>query len=67
MLAEGATAPVKRFPSMAQDVFAGRQTEVDFLNGAIADAGEAAGVAVAVNRTLWRLMKGLEHSWTDPV
>jgi len=66
MLAEGAAAPVKRFPSMAQDVFAGRQTEVDFLNGAIADAGEAAGVPVPVNRTMWQLMKGLEHSWSDP-
>ena len=66
ILAEGAAAPVKRFPSMAQDVFAGRQTEVDFLNGAIADAGEAAGVPVPVNRTMWQLMKGLEHSWSDP-
>ncbi len=66
MVAEGLAAPVKRYPSMAQDVFAERRTEIDFLNGAIADAGEAAGVPVPINRTLWRLMKGLEHSWTDP-
>lgn len=66
ILVEGANSPVKRYPSMVQDVFGHRQTEVDFLNGAIADVGEKFGVPVPVNRTLWRLMKGLEHSWTDP-
>jgi 2-dehydropantoate 2-reductase len=66
MIAEGAKAVTKRNPSMLMDVIATRQTEIDFLNGAIADYGEKLGVPVTVNRTLWRLMKGLEHSWTDP-
>lgn len=66
MIAEGANAPKPRRPSMLMDVLAGRQTEVDFVNGAIADRGEAAGVSVPVNRAVWQLMKGLEHSWTDP-
>jgi 2-dehydropantoate 2-reductase len=43
-----------------------RQTEVDYLNGAIADRGEELGVPVPVNRAIWALIKGLEHSWTDP-
>jgi 2-dehydropantoate 2-reductase len=39
-------------PSMAQDRRAGRATEVDVLNGAIADRGERLGVSVTVNRML---------------
>ena len=66
MIAEGASSPKKRKPSMLMDVLAGRQTEIDFVNGAIADQGERLGVPVPLNRTVWQLMKGLEHSWTDP-
>ena len=66
MLVEGASASMRRYPSMLQDVLAGRQTEIDFLNGAIADRGEQSGVPVPANRAIWQLIKGLEHSWTDP-
>jgi 2-dehydropantoate 2-reductase len=66
MLAEGASAPMKRNPSMLMDVLATRQTEIDFVNGAIADRGENLGVPVPLNRAVWQMMKGLEHSWTDP-
>lgn len=66
MIAEGANAPGKRNVSMLMDVLATRQTEVDFVNGAIADWGEKLGVPVPLNRAIWQLMKGLEHSWTDP-
>ena len=66
MIAEGAAAPQKRNVSMLQDVMAQRATEVDFMNGAIADLGEKLGVPVPLNRAIWRLMKGLEHSWADP-
>lgn len=66
MVAEGARAPGKRNASMLIDVLHGRNTEVDFINGAIADLGEDLGVAVPLNRAVWQLMKGLEHSWTDP-
>ena len=66
MVNEGASAPGKRNASMLMDVFAKRQTEVDFINGAIADAGEKLGVPVPLNRAIWQLVKGLEHSWTDP-
>lgn len=66
MIAEGARAPEKRNASMLQDILAHRQTEVDFINGAIADCGERLGVPVPLNRALWQLVKGLEHSWSNP-
>jgi 2-dehydropantoate 2-reductase len=49
--------------SMTQDVEARRQTEIDFLNGAIVERGEEAGVAAPLNRTMWALVKALEDSW----
>jgi 2-dehydropantoate 2-reductase len=65
MIAEGANAPGKRNVSMLLDVLAKRETEVDFVNGAIADCGEKLGVPVPLNRAIWQLVKGLEHSWPD--
>ena len=50
--------------SMTQDVLAHRQTEIDFLNGAIVEHGEDAGVPVPLNRAIWALVKALEDSWT---
>jgi 2-dehydropantoate 2-reductase len=49
-------------PSMLQDVEAGRETEVDFLNGAIVTFGERYGVEAPLNRALTALVKGLERS-----
>ena len=66
MIGEGARAAGKRNVSMLLDVLAQRATEVDAINGAIADCGEKLGVPAPLNRTLWRLVKGLEHSWTEP-
>jgi 2-dehydropantoate 2-reductase len=66
MVQKGANAPGKHRASMLQDVLAKRQTEVDFMNGAIVRWGEQAGIPTPLNRALWQLVKGLEHSWTDP-
>jgi len=66
LVQKGANAPGKHKASMLQDILAQRQTEVDFMNGAIADWGEKMGVPTPLNRALWQLTKGLEHSWTDP-
>lgn len=66
MIAEGARSAQKRNVSMLLDILAKRETEVDFINAAIADCGEKLGVPVPLNRTMWRLVKGLEHSWSDP-
>jgi 2-dehydropantoate 2-reductase len=48
-------------PSMLQDIQAGRETEIDFLNGAIVAFGERNGVDASLNRTLTALVKGLER------
>jgi 2-dehydropantoate 2-reductase len=66
LVEKGANAPGKHNASMLQDVLAKRQTEVDFMNGAIAELGEKNGVATPLNRAMWQLIKGLEHSWSDP-
>jgi len=66
MVQRGANAPGKHRASMLQDVLAKRQTEIDFMNGAIVKWGEQAGVPTPLNRALWELIKGLEHSWIDP-
>ncbi|HXL21792.1 MAG TPA: ketopantoate reductase family protein [Candidatus Dormibacteraeota bacterium] len=66
LVQKGANAPGKHRASMLQDVLAKRQTEVDFMNGAIAQAGEKTGVPTPLNKMLWALIKGLEHSWKDP-
>ncbi len=49
--------------SMLQDVLAGRQTEIDWLNGGIVRFGEQMGVPTPMNRAIWALVKGLEQSW----
>lgn len=66
LVQKGANAPGKHRASMLQDVLARRQTEVDFMNGAIVQWGEKNGVPTPLNRAMWQLIKGLEHSWSDP-
>ena len=66
LVQKGASATGKHKASMLQDILARRLTEVDFMNGAIADLGEKTGVPTPLNRALWQLVKGLEHSWTEP-
>ncbi len=66
LVQKGAGAPGKHRASMLQDVLARRQTEVDFMNGAIVKWGETFGVPTPLNKTMWELIKGLEHSWKDP-
>ena len=66
LVQKGANAPGKHRASMLQDVLAKRQTEVDFMNGAIVQWGEKSGVPTPLNKALWELIKGLEHAWKDP-
>jgi 2-dehydropantoate 2-reductase len=66
LVQKGASAPGKHRASMLQDVLAKRQTEVDFMNGAIVKWGEQTGVPTPLNKALWDLIKGLEISWKDP-
>jgi len=64
MIRYAANAPGKHKASMLQDVEARRQTEVDFMNGAIVRMGEQVGVSTPLNRAMWQLVKGLEDSWS---
>ena len=66
LVQKGANAPGKHRASMLQDVLAKRQTEVDFMNGAIVQWGDKTGVPTPLNKAVWELVKGLEHGWTDP-
>src|SRR3989442_16022755 len=66
LVQKGANATGKHRASMLQDVLAKRPTEIDFMNGAITHWGDKIGVPTPLNKTLWALIKGLEHSWPDP-
>jgi 2-dehydropantoate 2-reductase len=66
LVQKGANAPGKHRASMLQDVMARRQTEVDFMNGAIVRWGDKVGVPTRLNKAIWELIKGLEHAWKDP-
>jgi 2-dehydropantoate 2-reductase len=48
--------------SMAQDIARGRPTEIDSLNGYIAQRGAELGVPVPISRTVYALVKLLEKS-----
>jgi 2-dehydropantoate 2-reductase len=49
--------------SMLQDVEARRPTEIDFLNGGIAEFGRRLGVPTPAHESIWALVKGVEASW----
>ena len=66
LVKKGAGAPGKHKASMLQDVESGRLTETDFMNGAIVEWGDKTGVPTPLNKAVWALIKGLEHSWTNP-
>jgi 2-dehydropantoate 2-reductase len=51
-------------PSMLQDVLARRPTEIDVLNGGIADEGRRVGVATPAHDAMVALVHGLESSWS---
>ncbi len=48
-------------PSMLQDVVAGRATEADALQGAVAVRGERHGLPTPIHRTLHALLRGCSH------
>ena len=66
LVRKGASAPGKHKASMLQDVLLKRPTEVDFMNGAIVRWGAKVGTPTPLNKALWQLIKGLEHSWKEP-
>lgn len=55
-------ATALNFNSMFQDLRRGRRTEIDFINGAIVQKGQAAGIPTPVNRVLTQLVQALSVS-----
>jgi 2-dehydropantoate 2-reductase len=51
------------FSSMLQDVLQRRETEADFINGAVVREGEELGIETPVNRLLTALVKTLEKTY----
>jgi 2-dehydropantoate 2-reductase len=49
--------------SMLQDVLAGRETEVDFINGAVVCEAAGLGMEAPINRTLLNLVRALEKNY----
>ena len=52
------------YPSMLEDVGAGRATEVESINGALVREAERAGVEVPFQRAILALVRGKEASYT---
>ena len=50
----------KNISSMLQDVLRGKETEIDFINGAVARLGKRHNVPTPVNETLTALIKGIK-------
>ena len=49
--------------SMLQDIRRQRRTEIDAINGAVVQQGQAAGVPTPINEALWNLIRGLEETY----
>ncbi len=55
-----------RRPSMAQDVMKGRRTEIEFINGYIAEKGTEIGVDTPSHRRITELVKQVERGQLKP-
>lgn len=53
-------------PSMAQDIAKGRRTEIDFMNGWIAERGRALGVPAPAHERLTDLVRQVERGTLTP-
>jgi 2-dehydropantoate 2-reductase len=51
--------------SMLQDVLNKRETEIDFINGAIVREGDTLGIPAPANRTVTCLVKAIQESYQD--
>ena len=53
--------------SMLQDLLKQRETEVDFINGAIVREGKTAGIPAPVNLTLTSLVQALQETYQERI
>jgi len=51
------------YPSMLEDVQAGRRTEIDLITGSLVREAERLGVPVPLHEAMYALVKGVEESW----
>ncbi len=65
-LAEGAGQLGAGKPSMLQDVMKGRRTEIEYLNGYVAQRGRAAGVATPACDAITELLRRVERGELTP-
>ncbi len=53
-------------PSTGQDILKGRRTEIDFINGLVADKGYEAGIPAPTHRALVDVVKQVERKEVEP-
>ena len=53
-------------PSTGQDILKGRRTEIDFINGLVADKGDEAGIPTPTHRALVEVVKEIERGTSQP-
>lgn len=53
------------FPSMAQDVFSRRRTEIDSINGAVYKKARELGIEVPYVETMYRLVRCIESNYPN--
>lgn len=53
----------EHMPSMLQDVLNKRETEIDFINGAVVSEAEALGVEIPVTKTLYQLISIIQKNY----
>lgn len=57
---EVAEATAENYSSMLQDIHRGSATEIDAINGAVANYGRQIGMPTPINDELWRQVKGMQ-------
>jgi 2-dehydropantoate 2-reductase len=53
-------------PSTGQDILKGRRTEIDFLNGLVAQKGDEAGIPTPTHKALVQVVKEVERKEVEP-
>jgi 2-dehydropantoate 2-reductase len=53
-------------PSTAQDIMKGRRTEIDFINGLVAEKGDEAGLPTPTHKALVEVVKQVERQEVQP-
>jgi 2-dehydropantoate 2-reductase len=53
-------------PSTGQDILKGRRTEIDFINGLVAEKGDEAGIPTPTHKALVDVVKQVERSEAQP-